>query len=160
MGKSSAPGKRARPEKASQMRDHLDERQKQPAPNRRTRQKNIHKRPAAHVPQLLFLGQGSNEFERFVTEEGKHLFIAVLLEQQQTGDTSHPGRSLLQGNMVIQHITGVYNKKHICLPLHDYIFMSLVNPLPQNTVEQRDYLKKGERDGQVWQSHTLIGSVI
>lgn len=86
-------GKEQGHRKVRQMRDHLDERQKQPTPKRRTRQKNIHKRSSAHVPQLLFLGQDSDGFQIFVTEEGKHLFIGVLLEQQEIGDTSHPGRS-------------------------------------------------------------------
>lgn len=103
-------GKEQGHRKVSQMRDHLDERHKQPTPKRRTRQKNMHKRSPAHVPQILFLGQDSDGFERFVTEEGKHLFIGVLLEQQETGDTSRSGRSLLQGNMVIQHIRRVYSK--------------------------------------------------
>lgn len=101
-------GKEQDHRKVSQMTDPLDH--KQPTPKRRTRQKNIHKRSSAHVPQLQFLRQGSDGLERFVTEEGKHLFLGVLLEQQETGDTSHPGRSLLQGNVVIQHIRGVYSK--------------------------------------------------
>lgn len=103
-------GKEQGHRKVSQMRDHLNESHKQPTQKRRITWKDIHKRSLAHVPQLLFLRQGSDEFERFVTEEGKHLFIGVLLEQEETGDTSHPGRSLLQGNMVIQSIRGVYNK--------------------------------------------------
>lgn len=36
------------------------------------------------------------------------------------------------------HIRGVYNKQQICLPLHNCIFISLVNPLPKNTIEQRE----------------------
>lgn len=46
--------------KISQMRYHWDESQKQPNPDRRTRWKNIHGRPLAHRPQLLFLGHGSD----------------------------------------------------------------------------------------------------
>lgn len=94
-------GKEQDHRKISQMTDPLDD--KQP-PQREGPDKRAYTRSSAHVPQLLFLRQGSDGFKRFVTEEGKHLFIGVLLEQQETGDTSHPGRSLLQ------HIRGVYSK--------------------------------------------------
>lgn len=42
-------GKEQGQRKVSQMRDHLDERHKQPTPNRRTRWKNIHRRPSASM---------------------------------------------------------------------------------------------------------------
>lgn len=50
-------GKEQGHRKLSQMKDHLDERHEQPTPNRRTRQKNIHKVSSAHVHSFCSWGK-------------------------------------------------------------------------------------------------------